>query len=284
MDVSNHCHICQHWHVCYMCKLSGITCWCGHVSSHMWHSWEKSNVRMKFLNVNMYVDICVHTWDISKHCYMSGLAYVFECMTLVRRNACLSESIWSNMIYFIMFQCDSSEHMFIHRFHVWHLLTWLHIGVGMNVHTHEISKYENMCLHMGHCWMLTFTCFHVQECLCMWCFSALAYVGIYTLGNMCDLSWHSHMSALQAFSHTCHCQAESSNKWYWWVLSHMWLNTYVHTHRVSENCHILIWCFWVPSHFGMSMCAHTWNVSNCQLISLWECIFIPVHRGLPIIT
>lgn len=113
---------------------------------------------------------------------------------------------------------------------------------GMNVHTHEISKYENMCLHMGHCWMLTVTCFHVQECLYMWCFSALAYVGIYTLGNMCDLSWHSHMSALQAFSHTCHCQAESSNKWNWWVLSHMWLNTYVHTHRVSENCHILIWC------------------------------------------
>lgn len=173
MDVSKYCHICQHWYICQMCDLSGITCWYEHVSSHMWHSWEASNVRMKFLNVSVYVDICVYTWDISKHCYMSALAYVFKCMTLVRTNACLSESIWSNMIYFCKSSCFSvtfQKTCLYTGYHVWHLLTWLHIGVGMNVHTYDISKYENMCLRMVHCWMLTVICFHVQECLHMCCF------------------------------------------------------------------------------------------------------------------
>lgn len=172
MDVSSHCHICHHWHICYMCDLSGIT-WYEHVSSHMWQSWEASNVRMKFLNIIEYVDICVHTWDISKHCYMSALTYTFKCMTVVRTNASLSESIWSNMIYFCKSSCFSVTFLNTCLYtgsHIWHLLTCLHIGMGMNVHTYDIFKYENMCLRVGHCWILTFTYFHVPECLHMCCF------------------------------------------------------------------------------------------------------------------
>lgn len=150
MDVSNHCHIWHHWHIRYMCDLSGITGY-EHVSSQMWRSWEASNVRMKFLNVIVYVNICVHTWDISKHYYMSALAYIFKCMTLVRTNVCLSESIWSNMIYFCKPSCFISEHIFIHR------CVFLNISEHMFIH-------RFLCMTLVN----TVTYWYGHECICIW--------------------------------------------------------------------------------------------------------------------
>lgn len=108
------CHICQHWHIYYMCGLSGITCWWGRVSSYMWHSWEKSNVRRKFLNVNVYVDICIHTWDISKHCYMSTwLMYLSTWHWLALMHVCLKAL--GQALYISV----------SHHVSVWHF--WVHV-------------------------------------------------------------------------------------------------------------------------------------------------------------
>lgn len=118
--------------------------------------------------------------------------------------------------------------------HTWHIQVWEHVFM------HGTCSNVYICDAFEHWHMLVFT--HLLLCV------------TFPSTVICQ--------HVQATSHMCHCQAESSNKWYRWILSHVWLNTYVYTSGVSENCHILIWCFWVPSHFGMSMYAHIWNVST----------------------
>lgn len=97
---------------------------------------------------------------------------------------------------------------------------------------------------------------------------------------------------VQASSNMCHCQAESSNKWYRWILSHMWLNTYVYTRGVLRivtywydvsECHhsILAWaCVLIHGMFPSINIFHNGNVYSymwCWWVPLLVCLVTFVH-------
>lgn len=112
--------------------LSTITCQHWLIYLNAWHWWELMYVCLKAFGQTWYISVSHHVSFLNTFLYTGVYFWTFL-------NTCLYTGSY-----------------------VWHLLTRLHIGMGMNVYTYDIFKYENMYLRMGHCWILTFI--HMFPC------------------------------------------------------------------------------------------------------------------------